>query len=129
MVESGLPDWTAGTVLASPHAHNGPLPLQWPLGMDASAPATREWQLVRRSTVNPKCHIPHLRHLRHMPHLPHAQRGMALIEALVASAILGIVLLGATQLTLKSLHLARENRQHIEAQTPRARGHGLPSTA
>ena len=63
--------------------------------------------------MNPKCNIPHLRHL---PHRPHAQRGMALIEALVASAILGIGLLGATQLTLKSLHLARENRQHIEAQ-------------
>ena len=44
------------------------------------------------------------------------QSGMALIEALIASAILGIGLLGATQLTLKSLHLARENRQHTEAQ-------------
>jgi prepilin-type N-terminal cleavage/methylation domain-containing protein len=51
-----------------------------------------------------------------LPSLPHAQRGMALIEALVASAVLGIGLLGATQLTLKSLHLARENRQHTEAQ-------------
>ena len=48
--------------------------------------------------------------------LPHVQRGMALIEALVASAVLGIGLLGATQLTLRSLHLARENRQHTEAQ-------------
>lgn len=44
------------------------------------------------------------------------QSGMALIEALIASAILGIGLLGATQLTLRSLHLARENRQHTEAQ-------------
>ena len=44
------------------------------------------------------------------------QNGMALIEALIASAILGIGLLGATQLTLRSLHLARENRQHTEAQ-------------
>ncbi len=44
------------------------------------------------------------------------QSGMALIEALIASTILGIGLLGATQLTLKSLHLARENRQHTEAQ-------------
>ncbi len=44
------------------------------------------------------------------------QSGMALIEALIASAILGIGLLGAMQLTLRSLHLARENRQHTEAQ-------------
>ncbi len=44
------------------------------------------------------------------------QSGMALIEALIASAILGIGLLGATQLTLRSLQLARENRQHTEAQ-------------
>ena len=49
-------------------------------------------------------------------HMTHAQSGMALIEALIAAAILGIGLLGATQLTLKSLHLARENRQHTEAQ-------------
>ena len=33
------------------------------------------------------------------------QSGMALIEALIASAILGIGLLGATQLTLRSLQL------------------------
>lgn len=36
VVESGLPDWTAGTVLASPHAHRA-FTLHWPLGMDASA--------------------------------------------------------------------------------------------
>ena len=58
----------------------------------------------------------HRLHLRHKSGLPHAQRGMALIEALIAAAILGIGLLGATQLTLQSLHLARENRQHTEAQ-------------
>lgn len=66
--------------------------------------------------MNPKRHMPHWPHRPHLPLLPHVQRGMALIEALVASAILGIGLLGATQLTLKSLHLARENRQLIEAQ-------------
>lgn len=44
------------------------------------------------------------------------QTGMALIEALVASAILGVGLLGATQLTLKTLQGARENRQHTVAQ-------------
>lgn len=45
-----------------------------------------------------------------------SQTGMALIEALVASAILGVGLLGATQLTLKILQGARENRQHTVAQ-------------
>jgi len=44
------------------------------------------------------------------------QQGMALIEALVASAVLGIGLLGATQLTLRTLSLAGENRQHTSAQ-------------
>lgn len=46
----------------------------------------------------------------------HPQQGMALIEALVASAVLGIGLLGATQLTLKTQRLAGENRQHTNAQ-------------
>jgi Tfp pilus assembly protein PilV len=41
---------------------------------------------------------------------------MALIEALVASAILGIGLVGATQLTLKTMASASENRQHTAAQ-------------
>lgn len=44
------------------------------------------------------------------------QQGMALIEALIASAVLGIGLLGATQLTLKTLQLSRESRQHAAAQ-------------
>jgi type IV pilus modification protein PilV len=44
------------------------------------------------------------------------QQGLALVEALVASAVLGIGLLGATQLTLKTLQTARENRQHTVAQ-------------
>lgn len=47
---------------------------------------------------------------------PTQQSGMALIEALVASAVLGIGLLGATQLTLKTLHMASESRQHTVAQ-------------
>lgn len=51
-----------------------------------------------------------------MTHAPGPQQGMALIEALVASAILGIGLMGATQLTLKTLNLASENRQHTVAQ-------------
>ncbi len=45
-----------------------------------------------------------------------AQQGMALIEALIASAVLGIGLVGATQLTLKTLHMASESRQHTVAQ-------------
>jgi len=46
----------------------------------------------------------------------HPQQGMALIEALIASAVLGIGLMGATQLTLKTLQLSRESRQHAAAQ-------------
>jgi Tfp pilus assembly protein PilV len=44
------------------------------------------------------------------------QQGMALIEALIASAVLGIGLVGATQLTLKTLNTASQNRQHTVAQ-------------
>ena len=44
------------------------------------------------------------------------QHGMALIEALVASAVLGIGLLGATQLTLKALQTATDTRQQGVAQ-------------
>ena len=44
------------------------------------------------------------------------QQGLVLIEALVASAILGIGLIGATQLTLKTFKSASENRQHTVAQ-------------
>lgn len=51
-----------------------------------------------------------------MTHTAHGQQGMALIEALIASAVLGIGLVGATQLTLKTLHIASENRQHTVAQ-------------
>ncbi|PUE10943.1 hypothetical protein B9Z51_00940 [Limnohabitans sp. T6-5] len=47
---------------------------------------------------------------------PTGQDGMALIEALVASAILGIGLVGASQLTLKTLASASESRQHTVAQ-------------
>lgn len=45
-----------------------------------------------------------------------AGQGMALIEALVASAILGIGLAGATRLTLQTLHIASDTRQHTVAQ-------------
>lgn len=47
---------------------------------------------------------------------PQTQQGMALVEALIASAVLGIGLLGATQLTLQTLHTAHQNRQHTVAQ-------------
>ena len=46
----------------------------------------------------------------------HQQQGMALIEALVASAVLGIGLVGATQLMLKTIASASLNRQHTVAQ-------------
>lgn len=48
--------------------------------------------------------------------MKHAQHGMALVEALVASAVLGIGLLGATQLTLKALQTATDTRQRHVAQ-------------
>ena len=44
------------------------------------------------------------------------QQGMALIEALVASAVLGIGLLGATQLTLRALQTSNDTRQRGVAQ-------------
>lgn len=44
-----------------------------------------------------------------------AATGMALIEALVASAILGIGLMGATRLTLHALQTASETRQYSVA--------------
>ncbi len=50
---------------------------------------------------------------------PQARRqmqGMALIEALVASAVLGIGLAGATRLTLYALQTASDTRQHTVAQ-------------
>lgn len=48
--------------------------------------------------------------------IPRPHQGMALIEALMASAVLGIGLIGAMQLTLKTLYVASENRQHTAAQ-------------
>lgn len=51
-----------------------------------------------------------------MSELLRKQHGLALIEALVASAVLGIGLVGATQLTLKTLYKANENRQNTVAQ-------------
>lgn len=44
------------------------------------------------------------------------EQGMALIEALVASAVLGIGLLGATQLTLKATQTASDTRERGVAQ-------------
>lgn len=43
------------------------------------------------------------------------QQGIALIEALVASAVLGIGLLGATQLTLKALQTGADTRERHAA--------------
>jgi Tfp pilus assembly protein PilV len=45
-----------------------------------------------------------------------APQGMALVEALVATAVLGIGLLGATQLTLKAMASAHDTRQRTVAQ-------------
>jgi hypothetical protein len=45
-----------------------------------------------------------------------SQQGVALIEALMASAVLGVGLVGAMQLTLKTLNTASTNRQHTVAQ-------------
>lgn len=69
--------------------------------------------MTRPTTLRPS-HQP--RHPNSLTTPPGRQQGLALVEALVASAVLGIGLLGATQLTLKTLHTARENRQHTVAQ-------------
>ena len=42
-------------------------------------------------------------------------RGMALVEALVASALLAVGLLGATRLTTYALHAALQTRQNAQA--------------
>ena len=47
---------------------------------------------------------------------PAHQQGMALVEALIASAVLAIGLLGAAQLALKSQQTATENRQNAVGQ-------------
>ena len=47
----------------------------------------------------------------------HTQRGMAMVEALIASALLGLGLLGATRLTLHALHLLRQSAQQTQAQS------------
>lgn len=44
------------------------------------------------------------------------QTGMALVEALVASALLGLGLLGATRLTAHALGAALQTRQEVQAQ-------------
>ena len=44
-----------------------------------------------------------------------ASQGMALIEALVASAVLGMGLVAATRLTLYAQHTANDTRQHTVA--------------
>lgn len=43
------------------------------------------------------------------------QAGMAMIEALVASLVLGIGMMGAVQLTLQGLYTAADTRQRITA--------------
>ena len=53
-----------------------------------------------------------------VPLKPHRNtRGMALIEALVASAVLGIGLAGATRLALHALQTSSDTRQQTVAQT------------
>lgn len=43
------------------------------------------------------------------------QSGMAMVEALVASAVLGLGLLGATRLTIHALDAALQTRQEVRA--------------
>ena len=47
---------------------------------------------------------------------PAHQQGMALVEALIASTVLAIGLMGAVQLSLKSQQTATENRQNTVGQ-------------
>lgn len=48
---------------------------------------------------------------------PQPQSGMSLIEALMASAVLGIGMMGATQLTLQAFQAAQDTRQRGVAQS------------
>ena len=52
-----------------------------------------------------------MRQMRHM-----RQGGMALVEALVASALLALGLLGATRLTTHALHAALQTREDVQGQ-------------
>ena len=61
--------------------------------------------LVKNRALNCLAHMPSRRKLQ----------GMALIEALVASAVLGIGLAAATRLTLHTLHTASDTRQRTVA--------------
>ena len=49
--------------------------------------------------------------------MKNAQRGMVLIEALLASAVLGIGLLGATRLTMQAVNTAADTRLRTVART------------
>lgn len=56
------------------------------------------------------------RHPRFLPGAaPRRVQGMALMESLVASAVLGIALAGATRLSLHTLQTATDTRQHTVA--------------
>lgn len=57
-----------------------------------------------------------------MTHTKPTQTGMVMIEALVASAILGVGMAGAVQLTTQGLHTAIDTRQRLLA-------HGLAMDA
>jgi Tfp pilus assembly protein PilV len=46
-----------------------------------------------------------------------AQKGSALVEAVVATAVLGMGLLGASQLSLRAMQSAAETRQQLVART------------
>jgi type II secretory pathway pseudopilin PulG len=57
---------------------------------------------------------PHTIHAKR-PHMRANHQGMALLEALVASAVLGIGLAGAIRLSLHALQTATDTRQHMVA--------------
>jgi type II secretory pathway pseudopilin PulG len=57
---------------------------------------------------------PHTIHAKR-PHMRANNQGMALLEALVASAVLGIGLAGAIRLSLHALQTATDTRQHMVA--------------
>jgi type II secretory pathway pseudopilin PulG len=57
---------------------------------------------------------PHTIHAKR-PHMRANNQGMALLEALVASAVLGIGLAGAIRLSLHALQTATDARQHMVA--------------
>jgi type II secretory pathway pseudopilin PulG len=115
VVESGLPELQSGSRIEARELNPISSPTALAPGHRRAPGTARAWQLARgraMKAASAKCRAP--------GQPPHANsgrtaQGMALIEALVASAVLGIGLAAATRLTLHTLHTASDTRQHTVA--------------